>query len=192
LRDAIGQVERAIDSQPAEELDKQVNSVLDHAVDAYQRGLKVYQSLQNLNEVIGTEYCNRVLYELIQNAHDAHPRGDGEGRIAIELIIRSDTEGVLYVANGGSGFRIEDVDAIRNLATSAKEVGEGIGNKGLGFRSIEALTDDVQIFSSKIKGPKDKFDGYCFRFAKIDEIEGLLNSFSVNINVINLSNKKSA
>jgi hypothetical protein len=124
--------------------------------------LEVYQSLQNLNEVIGTEYGGRVLCELIQNAHDAHTPGD-EGRIAIELVIRSETEGILYVANGGNGFRREDVEAIRNLAISAEEVGEGIGNKGLGFRSIEALTDDVRIFSRRGTAPTDRFDSYCFR-----------------------------
>ena len=56
---------------PAEDLEEQVRAVLDHAVDAQHKNLKVYESLRNLNEVIGTEYGDRVLYELIQNAHDA-------------------------------------------------------------------------------------------------------------------------
>ncbi len=88
---------------PAEYLQAGVRSVLVHAVDAQRRGLKVYESLQKLNEVIGTEYGDRVLYELIQNAHDAHKPGE-KGRIAIRLIIRGDTDGVLYIANGGTGF----------------------------------------------------------------------------------------
>ena len=96
--------------------------MLEHAVDAERRGLKVYESLRSLSEVIGTEfgteYGDRVLYELIQNAHDAHRPGDN-GRIATKLVVRSETEGTLYIANGGSGFRAKDVDAIRNLATSA-------------------------------------------------------------------------
>lgn len=169
------QVEEDADIQFAEELDGQVSSVLEHAVDAHQRDLKVYQSLQNLNEVIGTEYGDRVLYELIQNAHDAH-RSGGDGQIAIHLVIHSDSEGVLYIANGGDGFRSKDVEAIRNLAISAKEVGEGIGNKGLGFRSIEAITNDVRIFSRRGPGPSDRFDGYCFRFAEASEIEGILQA----------------
>ena len=41
---------------PAEDLEAQVQSVLDHAVDAQRKGLKVYESLRNLNEVVGTEY----------------------------------------------------------------------------------------------------------------------------------------
>ena len=153
------------DARPADELERQVLSLLEHAVDAHKRNLMVYQSLRNLDEVIGTEYGDRVLYELIQNAHDAHPSG-GDGRIAIELVIHSEKEGVLCVANGGNGFRWKDVEAIRNLATSAKEVGEGIGNKGLGFRSIEALTDDVRIYSRNGRSQSNEFDGYCFRFGR--------------------------
>ena len=160
---------------PAEDLTRQVRDVLDNAVDAHRKKLKIYESLRNLNEVVGTEYGDRVLYELIQNAHDAHLAED-QGRIAVRLEIRSETDGTLYVANGGSGFRSEDVDAIKNLATTAKEIGEGIGNKGLGFRSIEALTDGVQIFSRQGRENSGRFDGYCFKFATEDEIEGLLGT----------------
>ena len=147
----IGHAERdsqPSDSLPAENLQRQVHAVLEHAVDGHRKNLKVYESLRNLNEVVGTEYGDRVLYELIQNAHDAHRSGD-QGRIAVSLTIRSESEGILYVANGGDGFRWKDVDAIMNLATTAKEIGESIGNKGLGFRSVEALTDDVRIFSRR-------------------------------------------
>ena len=70
------------------------------AVDAQQKNLKVCESLRNLNEVVGTEYGARVLYELIQNAHDAH-RAEDQGRIAVRLVVRSETDGTLYVANGG-------------------------------------------------------------------------------------------
>ena len=166
-------------SHPASDLEAQARSVLEHAVDAERRGLKVYESLRSLSEVIGTEYGDRVLYELIQNAHDAHRPGDN-GRIAIRLVVRSETEGTLYIANGGSGFRAKDVDAIKNLATSAKEVGEGIGNKGLGFRSVEALTDDVRIFSREGRKKAVRFDGYCFRFAREKEIENILQSDGID------------
>ena len=130
----------------ADRLRDRARATLDHAIAAHRDGLRVYESLRNLNEVVGTEYGDRVLYELIQNAHDAHAPDD-RGRIAVRLVVRTEADGTLYVANGGNGFRWKDVDAIQNLATTAKEIGEGIGNKGLGFRSVEALTDDVRIFS---------------------------------------------
>ncbi|MGV0819931.1 sacsin N-terminal ATP-binding-like domain-containing protein [Martelella sp. AMO21009] len=176
---ATEHAEKDVDTRPSEELEKQVRKELESAVLAHRNGSKVYQSLQNLNEVIGTEYGDRVLYELIQNAHDAH-RSGRDGRIAIELVIRSENEGMLYVANGGNGFRWEDVDAVRNLATSAKDVGESIGNKGLGFRSIEALTDDVRVYSRNGASRSDGFNGYCFRFAEVGEIEDILRSTGVD------------
>ena len=169
-------------SIPADRLRAHARAALDHAVAAQRAGLRVYESLRNLNEVVGTEYGNRVLYELIQNAHDAHQAED-RGRIAVRLAIRSDTDGTLYVANGGNSFRWKDVDAIQNLAITAKEVGDGIGNKGLGFRSIEALTDDVRIFSRQPGSTSARFDGYCFRFASRDEILGLLHAQGVDGNV---------
>ena len=162
--------------QPAEYLESRARAELANAVQAHKNSLRVYESLQNLNEVIGTEYGDRVLYELVQNAHDAHDRGD-VGRIAISLVIRSDNDGELYVANGGNGFRKRDVEAIRNVAISAKEIGEGIGNKGLGFRSIEALTSDPRIYSQLGKEKQQRFGGYCFRFATTGEISNILQSF---------------
>jgi anti-sigma regulatory factor (Ser/Thr protein kinase) len=67
------------------------------------------------------------------------------------------------VANRGRVFNERDVNAIMNLATSGKEIGEGIGNKGLGFRSIEAISDDVRIYSRSEDRGSSSFDGYCSR-----------------------------
>lgn len=160
---------------PAEALRTQARNALSNALDAHRKGQQVYESLKNLGEVIGTEYGDRVLFELIQNAHDAHSAGE-DGGIAIKLAVTSETEGRLYVANRGRGFRDRDVSAIINLATSGKEIGEGIGNKGLGFRSIEAITEDVQIYSRSRKQSSKSFDGFCFRFARQNEIRDIILS----------------
>lgn len=145
-------------------------SQLTHALDARRRGLKVYESLKSLNDVIGTQYGDRVLFELVQNAHDAHPAGE-PGEIAIRLTIDAEDCGELLVANRGRPFTTSNLNAVRNIGTSDKQIGEGIGNKGLGFRSVEALTDDVHIYSADLTGRFDQFGGYCFRFARAEEIE---------------------
>ena len=62
------------------------------------------------------------------------------------------------------GFTSDNVDAISNPALSNKTPGNFIGHKGLGFRSVELLTDGVEIFS-KIDRAADTFEGFCFRFA---------------------------
>ncbi|MEI9986426.1 MAG: ATP-binding protein [Aliidongia sp.] len=153
----------------AEAIERLTHSQLEHALDGHRRGLKVYESLMSLNEVIGTQYGERVLFELLQNAHDAHSP-DEKGEITIRLIVHGKESGELLVANKGRPFSSSNLEAIRNIGTSDKEIGEGIGNKGLGFRSVEALTDDVHIFSAGPTAPASKFDGYCFRFATTGEI----------------------
>ncbi|NEY92256.1 sacsin N-terminal ATP-binding-like domain-containing protein [Tabrizicola oligotrophica] len=162
---------------PEQMLWQQCRDAVANAVDAYRKNQEVYGSLNNIGRVIGTEYGDRVLHELIQNAHDAHEFGE-KGKIAIRLVVTGPQSGHLIVANGGRGFRWEeDVRGIINLASSRKHIGDGIGNKGLGFRSIEAITDDVQIYSRWGDGDDSKrFDGFCFRFGHLDEIEALVMS----------------
>jgi hypothetical protein len=148
-------------------------SQLEHALDAHRRKLKIYESLKSLNDVIGTQYGDRVLFELLQNAHDAHA-ADERGQIAIRLVIEGPARGTLLVANKGRAFTASNLEAIRNIGTSDKEIGEGIGNKGLGFRSVEALTDDVHVYSAGVGEPGTRFGGYCFRFATTEEIASRL------------------
>lgn len=151
-------------------------SLFANALDARRKRLKIYESLKSLNDVIGTQYGDRVLFELVQNAHDAHPQ-KGDGEIAIRLIIEEECRGMLLVANKGRPFTASNLDALCNIGTSDKQIGEGIGNKGLGFRSVEALTDNVHIFSAVDATPAEEFGGYCFRFATLGEIEsGLVAS----------------
>lgn len=156
-------------TNPAWKLTKIFEAQLRNAVDAEQSGLLNYESLRNVSEVIGGEYGDRVIFELVQNAHDAHVDGE-EGAILLKLVIAGPENADLFVANMGRGFRWEDVNAIRNIGVSSKPVGEGIGNKGLGFRSVETLTDDPRIYSQQRAKPAEAFDGFCFRFAQRDEI----------------------
>lgn len=155
--------------EPIGALRRKLRDQLENAVDAVAKGLGTYESLRNLSEVIGGEYGDRVIFELIQNAHDAH-REAHDGRILLRLVIRGEADGDLYVANGGMGFDWDNVNAIRNVGVSSKTVGEGIGNKGLGFRSVETLTNDPRIYSQALARPNEAFDGFCFRFAGHEEV----------------------
>ena len=159
----------------SESLKIKARNALSNALDAHRKDLMTYKSLKYVGDVIGTECGDRVLFELIQNAHDAHEIGE-DGAIKIKFVKISETDGYLYVANRGRSFKERDVNAIMNLANSGKEIGEGIGNKGLGFRSIEAITDDVHIYSRLHDRVSNSFDGYCFRFSQPDEIREIIIS----------------
>jgi hypothetical protein len=116
------------------------------------------------------DYAGRFLYELVQNAYDAHPAGTAGGRIHVLLDPTAGESGVLYVANTGQPFDREDVRAICEIAQSSKKPGEGIGNKGVGFKSVLLVTDWPEIFSKGAQVSPDSFTGYCFGFATDNDL----------------------
>lgn len=139
------------------------------------------ESLKELSEGMAQEYAGRALVELIQNGHDALGPG-GRGRIQVVLDLRGPSHGeasgqeehaTLYVANEGAGFTEDNFRRIIEVGLSGKGPGEGIGNKGLGFRSVLQLTDWPEIHSVSVPG-SGVFDGFSFRFATPDDVHDLV------------------
>lgn len=131
------------------------------------------ESMKSFSEDTAQEYEGRAVLELIQNGHDALTAGTA-GRIAVIVCPQAGKSGVLYVANQGSGFSESNFRAITEVALSDKGAGEGIGNKGLGFRSVLQLTDWPEIYSKESSSSAD-FDGYCFRFARPEDVRALVD-----------------
>lgn len=127
------------------------------------------RSLKNLIEQAIHDYEHRAVLELVQNAHDAQPKGSREGRILIRLDHDEGEHGTLVVANTGNPFSPSNFDAICDVAQSDKRADEGIGNKGIGFKSTLQLCRVPEIYSSSAPG-STVFDGYCFRFATDDDL----------------------
>lgn len=128
-------------------------------------------SLTALLRQMQREYEDRFLYELIQNAYDAHP-ADAEGEIAILLDEREGDNSVLYVANGGEPFATSNFEAICELAQSNKAPDQSIGNKGVGFKSVLQVCTWPEIYSRTVPG-SETFDGFCFEFARPDAYDTL-------------------
>lgn len=131
------------------------------------------RSVKSMTDHTTHEYGGRFLLELIQNAYDAHPAGQRDGRIAVVLDETEGAHGVLYVSNTGNGFSESNARAICNLGLSDKPVGEGIGNKGVGFKSVLQICELPEIHSSaprQVSGP-----GFSFRFAQPHDIEELVD-----------------
>lgn len=137
---------------------------------AYQRST-VYLELKRATELTAQEYGDRFLIELVQNAHDALPRAGG-GRVLVILAETDGENGALYVANTGEPFSELSFSAICRFAHSSKRPGESIGNKGIGFRSVLQISDWPEIYSRSegVVGNDGLFDGYCFRFARPEDI----------------------
>ena len=135
------------------------------------------KSLTTLTSQVAHEYEDRFLIELLQNAYDAHAPGSTGGRVWILLDAASceaSEHGVVYVANTGRPFAWRNFDALSNIAHSSKPPGEGIGNKGLGFRSVLQVCEWPEVYSVHPDNPADEsFSGYCFGFAEDADLERL-------------------
>ena len=113
----------------------------------------------------------RFLFELIQNGYDTQPPGTESGRIAIVLACDEGTHGTLYVANAGHGFTASNARQIRSLGLNDKPIGEGIGNKGVGFKSVLQICTTPEVYSTLRSGNP----GFCFLFARPDDVSGLVD-----------------
>ena len=126
----------------------------------------LFRSLKNLVEQTVRDYEHRTLIELLQNAHDAHELFDRAGRVLVRLDHDEGEHGVLYVANAGRSFTDSNFEAITDVAQSDKRPEEGIGDKGIGFKSVLQLSRSPEIYSAPEGATAgDSLTGYCFRFA---------------------------
>ncbi|WP_374453560.1 sacsin N-terminal ATP-binding-like domain-containing protein [Phenylobacterium sp.] len=136
----------------------------------------IYQTAASISEQIAADYHGRFLIELIQNAHDVHSADRDDGRIEVLFDAGAGPYGTLYVANGGQPFTEENVKALSDLGLSSKPPGQAIGNKGLGFRSVQHVCDAPEIYSQADgRAGADRFGGFCFRFAGHRDLERLMS-----------------
>ncbi len=105
------------------------------------------RSVKSMTDQTVHEYGGRFLHELVQNGYDAHPADRTDGQVTLRLDCTEGPHGVLYVANAGRGFSESNVRAISNLGLSDKTIGEGIGNKGVGFKSVLQVCADPEVYS---------------------------------------------
>jgi hypothetical protein len=160
-----------------------IDDILDRELELTLKGVELGSSrddsMRELTNTAATLYDRRILRELIQNAYDGSGAHES-AEILLRLDLRAGANGVLDIANSGQGFTGDDVDSIVNPALSRKRPGNAIGHKGLGFRSVGLVTDDPQIFSVASSGEKakDRFDGFCFRFASPDDQRRRLRAIS--------------
>jgi hypothetical protein len=122
--------------------------------------------------VIAADYDGRTVVELLQNGHDAHFADRRDGRIEFLLAEDEHEFGVLYVANGGRPVSVDDFDSMCRIAMSSKRPDQGIGNKGVGFKSVLQVSDSPEVYSRSVQDSR-AFDGFCFRFARPADFDAL-------------------
>ena len=135
--------------------------------------LRVYRDLKGMCERVSDSYRDRVVTELVQNAHDAHPPGSSDGRVHLALDPREGPFGTLYVANDGTGFTRDNFEALCSPTLTTKNVNEAIGNKGVGFLSVFQVSSHPEVYS-RAKDGAVGFDGFCFSFAADETLGAFL------------------
>lgn len=128
-------------------------------------GHGVFSELKGMCDRVSDSYRDRVVIELLQNAHDAHAPERNDGRINIWLDPADGEYGTLTVANDGNGFTFDNFDKLCRPTGTTKAVNEAIGNKGVGFLSVFQVCTHPEIYSRMPDSKQSGFDGYCFRFS---------------------------
>lgn len=87
-------------------------------------------------------YEGRYFFELIQNVRDANKEKNQDGEVFIEL--KND---VLSISNTGAEFSTKGVEGITTIGQSTKHSQDYIGFKGIGFKSVQEVTETPRIIT---------------------------------------------
>jgi hypothetical protein len=97
--------------------------------------------LAGLERYIAESYSSRAFIELLQNSDDA-----GADRVKF---VRGD--GWVICANSGREFNLSDFRSLCRSASSNKERGRGIGYRGIGFKSVVGIANEVHLISESLR-----------------------------------------
>jgi len=124
---------------------KSVAKYTDSCLDAYEvHPDLVPEHFAIEREIAEGGYGRRQIYELVQNGADAILQHGGAVGGRIEVVL---TPSALYCANEGAPIDVDGVRAILGAHRSSKRSNE-IGRFGLGFKSVLAVTDAPEFFST--------------------------------------------
>jgi hypothetical protein len=117
-----------------------VQRVHDELLNEARRSPELFRDLAKLESYVAETYSARAIIELLQNADDA-----AAGRFCAVL-----TEAHLVCANDGRVFSEPDFYALCRSARSEKTRGESIGYRGIGFKSVVRISQEVHLLSGDI------------------------------------------
>lgn len=99
---------------------------------------RMLEDLSAMERYMAEAYDGRVFIELLQNADDA-------GAKSIFVHVEEDS---IIVANDGRPFDEKDIVSICRSGASSKQRGDGIGYRGVGFKSTTSISNEIVIYSS--------------------------------------------
>ncbi|MBD1395249.1 sacsin N-terminal ATP-binding-like domain-containing protein [Mucilaginibacter glaciei] len=126
-----------------------VTAIFNKHYEYYQSiGIETIKQQAGQVEQVSADYQGRVIFELLQNAFDKADH-------SIKVICR---DNCLYIANDGTPFTYRenydyytgksgraDFQSLCSISTSTKDVNTSIGNKGVGFKSVFAISEKGSV-----------------------------------------------
>jgi len=112
----------------------------------YSQSRGMFTELARIEALLADTCRDRVQYELLQNSDDA---------AATCVNVEASADGSVIWMNDGRPFSASDAEALCRSASSAKDRGESIGYRGIGFKSLAAVSSRIDITSA---GARFAFD----------------------------------
>lgn len=128
------------------DLREAVRAISDSFIQEAKKSPTLLSDMASMEKYMAESYSGRVFAELLQNADDCQ-----SSKVGIYQF-----ENNLFFANNGRPFNREDITAICRSGASSKKRGQGIGYRGVGFKSSTHISNEILIWS----------DGVCFSFSK--------------------------
>lgn len=118
-------------------LEKIRSALLDEANSSPQ----LISDLAGLESYVAESYDSRSFIELLQNADDAE---------SSSFLVKKYNQ-YLIVCNDGKIFSDSDLASICRSAASNKRRGDSIGYRGIGFKSVVSLAQEIHILSGQLE-----------------------------------------
>jgi hypothetical protein len=103
------------------------------------RGLR---AIAEAEKYLQQAYQGRYFFELIQNVRDANKEINQDGEIFITL-----NDNILSISNTGAEFSTKGIEGITTIGESTKQSQDYIGFKGIGFKSVQEITEEPKIIT---------------------------------------------
>jgi len=104
--------------------------------------LRGLSAIAEAEKYLQQAYEGRYFFELVQNVRDANKEKNQDGEIFIKL-----NGNILSIANTGAEFSTKGIESITTIGQSTKQSQDYIGFKGIGFKSVQEITETPRIIT---------------------------------------------
>jgi len=116
--------------------------VLKLFIDSKRTPIRGLSAIAEAEKFLQQAYDGRYFFELIQNVRDANREIHQDGDIFISF-----ENNKLVIANTGGEFSKKGIESITTIGQSTKKSQDFIGFKGIGFKSIQEISNNPSIIT---------------------------------------------